>query len=76
MQQATGDASGVRLSALVRDQEQEIQAAKLLVAAGRQPNTADLGLEGAGVQLDAQGAVVVDGALYAPACPMSGRRAT
>ena len=63
VQQVAGDASGVRLSALVRDQEQEFQAAKLLVAAGRRPNTADLGLEGAGVQLDAQGAVVVDGSL-------------
>jgi mercuric reductase len=59
-QQVAADASGVRVTAQVRDQEQQFQAAKLLVATGRHPNTAALGLERAGVQLDAQGAVVVD----------------
>ncbi|GGK40583.1 glutathione-disulfide reductase [Salinarimonas ramus] len=34
---------------------------RVLVATGRRPNTADLGLETAGVALDAGGAIVVDG---------------
>jgi mercuric reductase len=60
IQQVAGDASGVRVSAVVRSEPQQFQAAKLLVAAGRQPNTTSLGLERAGVRLDKQGAVVVD----------------
>ncbi len=58
--QVAGDASGVRVSAMVRDESQQLRATKLLVATGRQPNTANLGLECAGVRLDQQGAVVVD----------------
>ncbi len=38
----------------------ELSAARLLVATGRAPNTAGIGLEAAGVALDARGAVVVD----------------
>jgi len=60
VQQVMGDASGVRVSAQVREQPQMFRAAKLVVATGRRPNTADLGLERVGVRLDAQGAVVVD----------------
>ncbi len=60
MQQVAGDASGVLVRAQVREQPQEFRAARLLVAAGRRPNTAGLGLERAGVQVDAQGAVMVD----------------
>ena len=60
VRQVAGDGSGVRVTAQVRDHEQQFQAAKLLVATGRRPNTADLGLERIGVQLDGQGAVVVD----------------
>jgi mercuric reductase len=55
-----GDARSVRVSAVVRDEPQQFQAAKLLVATGRRANTANLGLDGAGVRLDEQGAVVVD----------------
>jgi mercuric reductase len=60
VRQVAGNASGVRVSVVVRDQPQEVRAATLLVAAGRRPNTADLGLERVGVRLDAEGAVVVD----------------
>jgi pyruvate/2-oxoglutarate dehydrogenase complex dihydrolipoamide dehydrogenase (E3) component len=38
----------------------EVVASHVLLAAGRRPNTDDLGLEQAGVALDAQGYVVVD----------------
>ncbi|MGQ0654268.1 MAG: mercury(II) reductase [Betaproteobacteria bacterium] len=38
----------------------EVRAEKLLVATGRGPNTAGLGLEAAGVRVDARGAVVVN----------------
>jgi mercuric reductase len=38
----------------------ELRAERLLVAAGRRPNTADLGLEAAGVALSANGCVQVD----------------
>jgi mercuric reductase len=59
----TGDAGGVRVVALVNGQPRELAAERLLVATGRQPNTAGLGLEGAGVRLGARGAVVVDDTL-------------
>ena len=45
-----GDASGV----------ETVEAAEILVAAGRRPNTGDLGLEDAGVELDGGGWVKVD----------------
>jgi len=48
------------VTALVAGREREFRAAHLLVATGRAPNTADIGLEAAGVQLDARGAVIVD----------------
>jgi len=38
----------------------EVRADKLLVATGRTPNTAGLGLEAAGVVVDAQHAIIVD----------------
>lgn len=41
----------------------EMAAEKLLVAAGRTPDTVGLGLAGAGIRLDDRGAVIVDGAL-------------
>lgn len=40
-----------------------VAGSHLLVAAGRRPNTDDLGLEAAGVQTDARGFIVVDDAL-------------
>lgn len=39
---------------------ESLVADQILMAAGRRPNTAELGLEAAGVQLDGDGAVVVD----------------
>jgi mercuric reductase len=60
VQRISGDARGVRITAQVRDQEQQFQAVRLLLATGRRPNTADLGLVRVGVQLDAQGAIMVD----------------
>ncbi len=39
---------------------EEIETDAVFYAAGRRPNSADLGLEAAGVDLDAHGAVVVD----------------
>jgi len=47
-------------TAATAGRETQITAAKLLVAAGRAPNTADVGLEQAGIQLNDRGAVVVD----------------
>ncbi|HXF71425.1 MAG TPA: mercury(II) reductase, partial [Actinomycetota bacterium] len=41
----------------------EFPVEHVLVATGRRPNTADLGLDRAGVELDGRGAVVVDGHL-------------
>ena len=43
--------------------DERIEADRLLVAAGRTPNTADLDLEKAGVETDPQGAVRVDAGL-------------
>ena len=39
---------------------QQIEADTVLLATGRKPNTAGMGLDAAGVKLDARGAVVVD----------------
>ncbi len=58
--QVEGDAEKVRVTAEVRGQQRHFQAAKLLVATTRRPNTRDLGLEQVGVHLDAHGAVKVD----------------
>lgn len=44
-------------------QKREFLAEKLLLAAGLKPNTAGLGLEAAGVEVDRRGAVVVDATL-------------
>lgn len=63
VRQVAGDAQTVHVITQVRGQQRQFQAAKLLVATGRQPNTTTIGLERAGVQLDAQGAVRVDDTL-------------
>ena len=41
----------------------EVRADKLLVATGRAPNTRSLNLEAAGVEVNAQGAIVIDRAM-------------
>ena len=60
VRQVESDAEKVRVTAEVRGQQRYFQAEKLLVATSRQPNTRNIGLEQAGVQLDTQGAVKVD----------------
>jgi mercuric reductase len=56
--QRQGDSIGV--TAVVHGQKQLFQAQRLLVATGRQPNSRQIGLEAAGVAVDAAGAVRVD----------------
>ncbi|VVB55490.1 Dihydrolipoyl dehydrogenase [uncultured archaeon] len=48
------------VTALFGEEKREFKAEKLLMATGRKPNTRDLGLERAGVQVDKNGAVIVD----------------
>lgn len=47
-------------TAVTAGRETQITAAKLLVAAGRVPNTADVALEQVGIRMNDRGAVVVD----------------
>lgn len=56
--EATPD--GVRLTATVNGEERAVEGTHLLVATGRTPNTDGLGLEHAGVQLDARGYIPAD----------------
>ena len=51
---------GVNLSLTVGGEDRVVEAEKLLVAAGRSPNTAGLGLEDAGIDLAEGGAIEVD----------------
>ncbi len=55
--------SGVTVTATVAGREQALSAERLLVAAGRRPNTDGIGLERAGVETDADGWVIVDATL-------------
>ena len=61
--------SGTGVSVVVRTSsgEKTITGSDILVATGRVPNTADIGLEGAGVELDRGGYVKVDERLQTPA---------
>src|SRR6266516_1576518 len=59
VRQVSVNTGEVQVTAEVRGQQRHFQASKLLVAAGRRPNTDGIGLERAGVQLDHQGAVMV-----------------
>lgn len=54
------EGEGVALQVQRHGSQQTISAEKLLIATGRHPNTQDIGLEQAGVALDAAGAVRVD----------------
>ncbi|HEX6800138.1 MAG TPA: mercury(II) reductase [Ktedonobacterales bacterium] len=64
IEQAAGDACQVTVTAQVREARRDFAAARLLVASGRRPNTAALGLEEVGVRLDPRtGAVMVDAEL-------------
>ena len=56
-----GDAAGIALTFRAADgRPDRVRAERLLVAAGRRPNTAGLGLTEAGIATDARGAVRVD----------------
>lgn len=48
------------ITALFGEEKREFGAEKLLMAAGRKPNTEDLGLERAGVQVGSNGAIIVN----------------
>ncbi len=55
--------AGVTVTTLVHGRDREFRASRLLVATGRQPNTAGIGLERVGVRLNEHGAIVVDAVL-------------
>jgi pyruvate/2-oxoglutarate dehydrogenase complex dihydrolipoamide dehydrogenase (E3) component len=61
----SGDA--VRLSARTSSGNRTIEGSDILVAAGRTPQTREIGLEDAGIELDARGFVKVDDRLQATA---------
>jgi len=48
------------VTATVDGEEREFRAAQVLMATGRRPNTADMGLEEAGIELDERGAIRVN----------------
>ena len=52
--------TGVSLTVRTPEGEQTVDGSDLLVATGRTPNTADIGLDVAGVDLDARGYVAVN----------------
>ena len=54
------DAAGVRVAFDIEGAAKSVAGSHLLVAVGRTPNTDGLGLEAAGVALDARGFIVVD----------------
>jgi len=60
VEQVTAGKAGVRLTAEKRGKSIEFEAEVLLIAVGRAPATADIGLEDHGVKLDARGFVEVD----------------
>ena len=57
----------VRLRVKTPAGEQTIEGSDILVAAGRTPNTRDIGLEEAGIELDARGFIKVDDRLQTTA---------
>lgn len=57
------ESDGVRVRVRAGDKEEELRAEQVLVAIGRRPLSADLGLEQAGVATDAKGFVTVDARL-------------
>jgi pyruvate/2-oxoglutarate dehydrogenase complex dihydrolipoamide dehydrogenase (E3) component len=54
------DGAGVRIGFAIAGAAHKIAASHVLVAVGRRPNTDGLGLEAAGVAVDARGFIVVD----------------
>ncbi len=60
IQRVFKDGSGVAVDAIVGGRPRTFRAGQLLVATGRTPNSANLGLETAGVKTDPHGFVTVD----------------
>lgn len=60
-------AGGVRVIAQVGQEERTYEGTHLMIAAGRVPNTDGLGLEAAGVELDARGFIKTNGRLESTA---------
>ena len=58
--------SGVRVRVDCQEGAPAVEGTHLLLAVGRRPNTDDLGLERAGVPVDARGYIVVDDELRTP----------
>ena len=56
-------ASGIRMGINCEDDSSPIDGSHVLLAIGRVPNTHDLGLENAGIDIDDRGFIVVDDAL-------------
>lgn len=57
------DGSGVAVGTRCSGSDDKVRGSHLLMAVGRVPNTHDLGLEAAGIAVDARGYIVVDDAL-------------
>jgi len=57
------DGQDIRVHVDCRAGEPQVTGSHVLLAVGRRPNTDDLGLEAAGVELDKRGYIVVDDAL-------------
>ncbi len=55
-----GHAGGVRVHVDCKDGSPNVEGSHLLLAVGRRPNTDDLGLDRAGVEVDARGYIQVD----------------
>ena len=63
IERISGDGGGVALAVETRNAGRIVRAQRLLVATGRTPNTDDLGLDLAGIQVDGDGYVPVDAEL-------------
>jgi mercuric reductase len=57
---ATSNGGNKKLTAEIKGKKMEFEGEALLVATGRRPNTAGLGLEKVGVKLDKKGGIIVD----------------
>ncbi len=60
VQRVRQEGDGVVVTVSTRSGQQELRAERLLVATGRRPNTAEVGLERIGVETDELGAIKVD----------------
>ncbi len=54
------DKNNIHFSALVGGKKHELQCSHLLLAVGRKPNSDDLGLQAAGIDIDKRGYITVD----------------